>query len=245
MALKITTTQEAAQLSGVKLGIYGPSGHGKTALIATLPGPVIAVSVEKGLLTLSPANIARMYGVNTPGISYNIRVLEINGFADLGDVYSYITTSEEGKACQSVALDSSSDIAEVCLAEQKRLNKDGRMAWGNTSEKVTEMIRAFRDLPGKNVYFSAKMSRELAADGLVLNQPDMPGKELTKQFPHFFDEVYYLGVSAKTPQAPSYRFLRTQPDNQFYAKSRSGCLDEIEEPNLGKIIEKIRARALV
>ena len=51
MALKFTTTNQAAQLHGVKALVYGPSGAGKTTLCATAPAPII-ISAEAGLLSL-------------------------------------------------------------------------------------------------------------------------------------------------------------------------------------------------
>jgi len=39
------------------------------------------------------------------------------------------------------------------------------------------------------------------------------------------------------------RYLRTDQDTQYVAKDRSGRLDEIEEPNLTKIITKIQGVA--
>lgn len=241
MSVNFTTTASAANDSGVKLVVYAPAGYGKTVLNATLPEPFL-VSIEKGLLSLTRENIERVYGVNTPGIIYRpIPTAEITSFADMSDVFRFLTESEHARHFQSVGLDSISDIAEVCLAHSKRTVKDPRQAYGDLAEKMAGMIRAFRDLPNKNVYFSAKQDREQdTASGAMLYGPDMPGKELKKQLPHFVDEVFALGISAKDAAGKSYRFLRTQPDPQFYAKDRSGCLAEYEEPNLGKVIAKIK-----
>lgn len=66
----------------------------------------------------------------------------------------------------------------------------------------------------------------------------MPGKQLTQGIDHFFDEVFYLGIG-ELPDKSTYRFLRTRPNNQYRAKDRSDALDEFEEPNLTKVINKI------
>jgi hypothetical protein len=240
MAVTFSTTADA-RLSGVKLVTYGPAGYGKTMLTATLPSPFL-ISIEKGLLSLTRSNIERVYGVATPGICYDIPTAEITSFADMAEVFDFLTKSEHARGFESVALDSISDIAEVCLAASKKTVKDPRQAYGDLAEKMAGLIRSFRDLPGRNVYFSAKQEREKdEVSGAMLYAPSMPGKELTKQLPHFVDEVFALGVSAKDAAGHSYRFLRTQPDPQFFAKDRSGCLAEIEEPHLGKIIAKIKA----
>lgn len=241
MALTFTTTSKASQVNGVKMLVHSVGGIGKTMLNATLPNPFI-VSIEKGLLSLSKENITKTFGANRSDVCYDIPTGEITGFADMTDVFRFLTESEHARHFESIGLDSISDIAEVCLSGAKKLVKDGRLAYGELNEKMGGMIRSFRDLPGKHVYFTAKQDKELdPGSNLMLYAPSMPGKELTRQLPYFFDEVFSLNVSPKDPTSgKSFRFLRTQPDPQYYAKDRSGFLEEIEEPHLGKIINKIK-----
>lgn len=222
MALKFTTTAEASHGQGVKMLVYSPAGYGKTVLAATLPKPLI-LSAEAGLLSIRHTNIP---------------VIVIETYSDLLEAFQFVSTSEHARHFESVALDSISEIAEVVLANAKATVKDPRQAYGNMNEQITELIRKFRDLPGKHVYFSAKQDREKDANGLMLYGPSMPGKQLTQGIAHFFDEVFALGVG-KLADGSTYRFLRTRPDPQFNAKDRSGALDEFEEPNLSKIINKI------
>lgn len=206
--------------------VYGQAGYGKTVLCATLPAPLI-LSAEAGLLSIRHTNIP---------------VIVINTMADLLEAYQFITTSEHAKAFQSIALDSISEIAEVVLANAKATAKDPRQAYGTMNEQIAAIIRNFRDLPGKHVYFSAKQEREKdETSGMMLYGPSMPGKTLTQGVDHFFDEVFALGIG-KLPDGSTYRFLRTRPDPQFRAKDRSSALDEFEEPNLGKIINKILSK---
>jgi hypothetical protein len=74
--------------------------------------------------------------------------------------------------------------------------------------------------------------------GVVKYGPAMPGSKLAVKLPYFFDEVFRMGTN-KTPQGVEYRFLQTQPDLQYEAKDRSGCLDPIEPPNLANIFNKM------
>jgi hypothetical protein len=106
-------------------------------------------------------------------------------------------------------------------------------------EKMETLIRAFRDIPGKNVLVSAKM--EPSKDeltGIVKYGPSMPGAKLGPRLPYFFDEVFRLGIG-KTPQGQEFRFLQTQPDLQFEAKDRSGALQTWEPPHLTHVFNKI------
>lgn len=241
MALKFITTSTASKGHGVKMLAYAPAGIGKTMLVPTLPRPFL-LSAEAGLLSLTPENITRVHGANTPGIMYDIPGVQIEKFSDLLEAYQYITTSEYAiKNFDSIALDSISEIAEVVLNNARATVKDPRQAYGNMNEQITELIRKFRDLPGKHVYFSAKQDREKDEKGMMLYGPSMPGKQLTQGIDHFFDEVFVLSLG-KLDNGTTYRFLRTRPDPQFRAKDRSGALDEFEEPNLSKIINKITGK---
>ena len=221
MAIKLQSTKGFGQ-SGVKLLVYGQAGAGKTTLIKTLPDPVI-ISAESGLLSLS--------GVDIPYIT-------VTSLADLRDVMTWITSSAEAQRFRSIALDSISEIAEVVLAEEKTASKDGRAAYGNMGDKMRKIIRAFRDLPDRNVYFSAKMDKTQDDQGLIMYSPAMPGKTLTQDMPFFFDEVLALRI-AKDKEGASRRALMCQSDGMWTAKDRSGKLSAWEEADLGAIINKI------
>lgn len=224
MALKFTTTDQAAQLHGVKVLVYGPSGVGKTTLCATAPAPII-ISAEAGLLSLR---------------KFKIPVIEIKTVEDLTEAHRWCMQSAEAAQFATVCIDSISEIGEVVLANAKRQVKDPRQAYGELLEKMMATIKAFRDLQGKHVYMAAKMEPvkdELT--GVVRYMASMPGAKLGPQLPYLFDEVFRMGIN-KTPQGEAYRFLQTQPDLQYDAKDRSGTLDPIEPPDLNHVFSKIQ-----
>lgn len=221
MAITLQSTKGVGQ-SGVKLLVYGQAGAGKTTLIKTLPDPVI-ISAESGLLSLS--------GVDIPYIT-------VSSLDDLRDVMTWITSSAEAQKFKSIALDSISEIADVVLAEEKAASKDGRAAYGNMGDKMRKIIRAFRDLPDKNVYFSAKLDRAQDEQGMMLYGPYMPGKTMMQDMPFFFDEVLALRI-VKDKDGNSRRALMCQSDGMWTAKDRSGKLSAWEEADLGAIISKI------
>ncbi len=237
MAVVFSDTQTLATSSGAKMLVYGPAGAGKTLLAATLPSPVL-ISAESGLLSLSKANIERTFGVNTPGISYNIPVLTVDTYDDVVACYNWLI-SPAGAQFQSIGLDSISEIAEKVLIHAKKGVKDPRQAYGALIEKMLEMVRLFRDIPGKNVYMSSKM--EMYKDemtGSMRFGPMMPGAKVGPALPYFFDEVFHIGVN-QTQAGEKYRYLRTQLDIQYDAKDRSGALLPMEPPHLGNVINKI------
>lgn len=223
MALKFTTTDKAAQLNGVKVLVYGQAGAGKTVLASTAPAPFL-ISAEGGELSLRHVQMP---------------MVKVTTVDDLRDIYSWCEQSHEAKQFQTVCIDSLSEIAEVVLNNAKRQVKDPRQAYGELIEKMETTIRMFRDLPGRNVYMSAKMEpTKDELTGVVKYGPAMPGKQLAVKLPYFFDQVFRLGIN-KTPQGESYRFLQTQPDMQYEAKDRSGALAAVEPPHLAQLFNKI------
>lgn len=221
MAINLKNTRDI-HTSGVKILCYGQAGAGKTSLIKTLPNPVI-LSAEGGLLSIVDADIP---------------FIEVSSMRELQEAYAWLKDSEESKAFKTVCLDSISEVAEVVLAAELRKSKDGRAAYGEMNSTMAELIRAFRDLPGRHVYMSAKLEKSQDEMGRMLYGPSMPGKSLTQQLPYFFDFVFPLRVE-KDAEGKTQRAIMTDSDGLWLAKSRGRNLDQWEAPDLGAIIKKI------
>jgi Fe-S oxidoreductase len=157
---------------------------------------------------------------------------------DLKEGYQWLTESDEAKQFGSVALDSISEIAEVVLAHEKKVNKDGRAAYGEMDVQVSEIIRAFRDLP-INTYMSAKLEKQQDEMGRMLYFPSLPGNKTAQKLPYFFDEVLALRVE-KDAEGISQRALMCESDGLWLAKDRSGKLDGWEAPDLMLAFNKIK-----
>jgi hypothetical protein len=222
MAISLKRTSGLAA-NGVKLLVYGQAGAGKTSLIKTLPHPVV-LSAEGGLLSLQDADLP---------------YLEITSMEDLHEAYAWVADSDH----KSVALDSISEIAEVCLNTEKKLKVNGklvdpRQAYGAMQEQMADIIRAFRDLPGRHVLMTAKLEKTQDEMGRVLYSPSMPGIKTGQALPYFFDEVLALRVE-KDAEGNTQRALMCDSDGLWLAKDRSGKLGGWEAPDLGEIINKI------
>jgi hypothetical protein len=228
MAIKLTTTAQAAADNGLKVLVHGPAGAGKTTLCATTDEPTVIISAEGGLLSLR---------------GHDIPVIEVASIEDVSEAYRFITEAEEAKAFRWVCLDSISEIAEVCLAQEKARAKDPRQAYGALADQMWGLIRGFRDLPGRNVYFSCKQER--VADqttGAQMYFPSLPGAKLGQGIGYFFDFVFALRVE-RDPENNVTRWLQTGRDYTHEAKDRSGSLEMFEPCDLGAIVRKVRAAA--
>ena len=222
MAFQLKRTSQVHQQTGVRIVVYGMSGAGKTCLIPTLPAPLV-ISAEGGLLSIAGADVP---------------YIEVNSYETLMEAYRFVAESQEAATFQSIAVDSISEIAELVLAHEKRTNKDGRAAYGEMATQVVEIIRAFRDLKGKHVYFSAKAEKSQDETGKMLYGPSMPGNKLGQQIPYLVDEVFALRVE-RAQDGSVTRALQCQPDSAWQAKDRSGRLAQWEAPDLGAVISKI------
>ena len=222
MAINVKTTGSLAA-NGVKVLVYGQAGAGKTSLVKTLPNPIV-LSAEGGLLSIQDADLP---------------YIEISDMDTLKEAYAWLTSSDEAKAYKSVALDSISEIAEVVLNAEKKATKDPRQAYGSMQEQMADIIRAFRDIPGRHIYMSAKLEKMQDELGRVLYAPSMPGNKTGQALPYFFDEVLALRVE-KDAEGVTQRALMCDSDGLWLAKDRSGKLEAWEAPDLGEIIAKIQ-----
>jgi len=224
VAINLKSTGNLAG-NGVKLLVYGPAGAGKTTLIPTLPN-VVVLSAEGGLLSIQDAELP---------------FIEITTMAELQEAYKWLAESQEATQFESVAIDSISEIAEVALNYEKKVNKDPRAAYGAMQEQMADIIRAFRDLPAKHVLMTAKLEKTQDEMGRILYAPSMPGNKTGQSLPYFFDEVLALRVE-KDADGVAQRALMCDSDGLWLAKDRSGKLDAWEAPDLTVIINKIGAK---
>lgn len=221
--MPLQTTNQIALAHGVKCIVYGPSGVGKTRLVATAPSPLL-ISAESGLLSLR---------------GFEIPVYPVTSLETLTAAYNWLAQSAEAKQYLTICVDSITEIAEVCLSDAKTRFKDPRSAYGDLIDRMTLILKSFRDLPNKHVYMSAKLERYVdGVNGSIFHQPMMPGKQLGPALPYLFDEVFHMGI-AKDAEGKDYRYLRTALDFQYEAGDRSGKLDPFEKPDLTYIFNKI------
>ena len=217
MAIQLKSTGDLGD-QGLKVLVYGQAGCGKTTLSKTLPKPVV-LSAEGGLLSLKDDNIP---------------YLEIKSMTDLHEAYEWVSKSKD---YESVVLDSISEIAEVVLSHEKKINKDGRAAYGEMDVQLSEIIRAFRDL-NMHVLMTAKLEKQQDEMGRMLYFPSLPGNKTAQKLPYFFDEVLALRIE-KDEDGKTQRALMCDSDGLWLAKDRSGKLSAWESPDLGEIIAKV------
>ncbi|MGN1189792.1 MAG: ATP-binding protein [Candidatus Ornithospirochaeta sp.] len=210
--------------NGIKILVYGPTGSGKTYAMSTCPRPfIINVATESGLLSL-----------RKKCIPYK----SVGSLEELEDVINFLVQEENWNNFDTLCIDSLSEIAEVCLSEQKGLTKDGRKAYAMMADEMMERIRDLISIPGKNLYCICKQKKLQDDEGRMLFSPDVPGQAFAQKIPYYFDEVFAFRMMRDANKNLTRR-LQTVPDERYDAKDRSGDLDLFEEPDITQIINKI------
>lgn len=227
---------------------YGDAGMGKTVLCATLPQPFIIISTENGLLSLSVKNLTKIFlglgmepadaEARAIGVKQQ-RVMVVRNGLQLRKAHEWLV-GHMGEF-RSLAWDSASETAEVMLNAAKAVKADGRQAYGEVADLIGDYFKKFRDtLPGKHINVVTKQgSLKDEVTGGIKFGPEFPGKQLGPASPYWLDETFRIGVGTDPATNQPFRFLQTQPNEQYTAKDRSGMLDMWERPDLSAIIAKI------
>lgn len=235
MEIKLTGS---APPGPIRMAVYGLSGFGKTMLAASAPAPLL-LNAEKGLLSLSPENIAKVYGADQTWVTYNVPFIDVASVARLKEIYAWLQTPA-ALQYKTVILDSLSDTAETVLTEAlaNPTVKDPRQAYGILGNDVLGLVRAFRDLPTHHHIVFLCKAEKVTDDVSGSTQIGMkfPGKMLQSGMPYLLDEVFALEINAT-----GQRQLRTKANWQYACKDRSGKLDEFEYPSLLHIFHKMGA----
>jgi hypothetical protein len=209
-----------AQRYGVKCLIYGGPGSGKTPLMATASNSVACIT-EPGTLSLR--------GTNFPAIEcFNSTIID--------EFFEWFLKSNESAQFQTLFVDSVSQLAELYLETELKLNKDGRQAYGKANARTYDQINKLYFLPNKNIVLIAKQCT-IDEGGVQKRKPYFPGIELNVKIPHMYDEILHLGIHV-IPKYGQQKALRCRETFDVVARDRSGKLNEFEPPDLNSLFAK-------
>ena len=256
--MKIISAEERLkQQSGVKAAIFGVWGIGKTSLLKTLYEPTLCLDFEAGLLAVQ----------DWRGDSISVRTWEdardiaclIGGINPASkSVYSqrhYDSAKAKFKDCdfskyKCVFIDSITIASKICLAwcknqpesfSDKSGKPDTRAAYGLLASEMSSWLNQFQHIPDKDVIFVGLLDQKTDDYNKTSWTPTIEGSKTAIELPGILDEVISM-VAMKNEQGKLERkfVCHTLNANMYPAKDRSGCLNEIEEAHLGKLLAKIK-----
>jgi phage nucleotide-binding protein len=234
--VKIQSTERYG-VGNLKFLIYGNPGAGKTSLALTIEEPTLVISAEGGLLPLRGKKIDYIDISSEDGIvlGRDARIKK------LSEAFLFCQTDEAREKYKWLFLDSLTEIGQNVVEKlQKEFpeRKDALVLWGEYSKEMRSLVKAFRDLPGYNVVFTALTKIEKDENGRRFNAIDLNGK-IAEQLPAYFDEVFFYHTY-EDDSGETKRVLVTKANDKAVAKDRSGKLDKFEQPNLATIASKIK-----
>lgn len=225
MSIQIKSTANLSSQMGVKCLGYGRAGVGKTRLCASAPNPIV-LSAEKGLLSLK---------------QFRLPYIEINGIKSLAEAYDWILKSAEAKKFDTICLDSVSEMAEQVISEEGEKTRDPRKLYPEYQRKMTDLLRDYRDIPQKHIYFIAKETKTQSSDNTIIAGPSFPGKALPEAAPYFFDQVFQIVAHTDPQTQQTQNMLKCRADFGSEGKDRSGALSLWEPYDLSAMFRKIMA----
>jgi hypothetical protein len=259
----ITADERLREKSGVKMLLTGPPKVGKTSQLRTLdPKRVLFCDFEAGDLSVKdvPIDTLRpqtwnecrdlacfLAGPNPalpPTASYSQAHYEAVSptFKDLPlDRYDIFF------------VDSLTDASRRCLRwceqqpeafSERTGKKDVRGAYGLLARELIGFATHLQHARGKHVILVAILERIVDE----FNRPEwaiqLEGQKAGRELPGIVDELIVLNlIDFDDGEPPTRAFVCTQPNPWGYpAGDRSGKLNQLEPPNLGKLIEKLTAQ---
>jgi phage nucleotide-binding protein len=217
--------------------IYGQSGTGKTTVAATLPGKILIINAENGLLSVSSGKDIAVYDITVDGEGKELgREWRFEKLLHL--LQKILPTMTE--KFDWLVFDSLTEISQ-CLVEGLKKKypdrKDSLPMWGEYNELMVAFIKQLRDYRPFNILLLALDSTDKDDTGKRFIGVDINGK-VSSRVPALLDEVFYL-KDFETQDGKKVKKLITSSYQNITAKDRSGKLDQFEDVNLATVVAKI------
>lgn len=259
-AFRIVTPKRADRQ--LKLLVYGDYGTGKTTLAASaddLPGmrDVLILDAEAGDLSLTDRPRVDRIGVSSfrqLQVIFDFLKLHCR-FREEGDEDSLRKLDEkfrgEGQGIarkyNTVIIDSLTEFHKYAMYQAQgiqlgniRLDADseqpGFQEWGESSRKIENMVREFRNLPMHVVFIASERTVEDERK-VQIKRPNLPGK-LAIDVQGFMDVVGFLAMST-SGDGNVLRRLFLEPGRTYSAKNRfvGSKVTHLDNPTMADLVK--------
>ena len=260
MAFKIITAEQRMnERKCIKGAIFGNHGIGKTSLLWTLdPDKTLFLNLEGGDLAVQDCPIdsinvkkweeAMDMACLITGPDPSRRADQAYSQAH----YDYISGETDPAFLEkydTIFWDSISVASRLCWQwatgqpdafSEKTGKADNRGAYGLVGRELIRWLTHIQHTPDKNVWVVGGLDEKVDDFGRRKYDPQIEGTKAGLELPGIFDEVISM-VAMKDDSGNPYRAFVCHNPNQwnYPAKDRSGRLGIIEEPHLGRLMEKI------
>ena len=260
----ISADQRLAERRGVKGCIFGKSGIGKTSLLWTLnPVTTLFMDLEAGDLAIEgwagdsirprTWQECRDFAVFIGGPNPALRDEQAYSSAHFAAVCERFGDPSALDRYDTLFVDSITVAGRLCFQwckgqpeafSDKTGRPDVRGAYGLHGREMIGWLTHLQHTRAKNVWFVGILDEKLDDFNRRFFAPQIDGSKTGNELPGIVDEVITMAEMTDEGGKP-YRAFVCQTLNQwgFPAKDRSGRLDLVEEPHLGRLMDKIRGPA--
>ncbi|QRI64543.1 ATP-binding protein [Shinella sp. PSBB067] len=260
----ISADQRLAAPRSIKGCIFGKSGIGKTSLLWTLdPATTLFMDLEAGDLaiegwpgdTIRPRtwDECRDFAVFIGGANPALRDDQPYSQAHFDAVVARLGDPAQLDRYRTVFVDSITVAGRLCFQwakgqpeafSDKTGKPDIRGAYGLHGREMIAWLTHLQHTRSKNIWFVGILDEKLDDFNRKLFVPQIDGSKTGLELPGIVDEVISM-VELKDEDGAPYRAFVCQTLNPFGfpAKDRSGRLEMVERPDLGRLMDKIRNAA--
>lgn len=257
----ITADQRLAEERGVKAAVFGPSGVGKTTLLRTLrSSTTLFFDLEAGDLAIEGLAIdtirprtwreCRDFAVFIGGPNPALRKDQPYSEDHYQAICKKYGDPKVLEKYDTVFIDSITVAGRLCFqwckgqpeAHSDKTGKpDVRGAYGLHGREMIAWLTHLQHTRAKNVIFVGILDEKFDDFNRKVFVPQIDGSKTGLELPGIVDEVLTL-TSLPDDKGVQQRVFVCHTQNRwgYPAKDRSGRLDLLEPPHLGRLIEKIR-----
>jgi AAA domain len=261
--LKIISADERmSQDKGVKALIVGPAGVGKTTLLRTLdPASTLFVDLEAGDLSVQDVKVdtfqprtweeCRDLCVYLGGPNPALPATAVYSQAHYDAVAESMGGADALANYETYFVDSITVAGRLCFrwCEQQpesfndRGKKDVRGTYGLMGREMIAFLTHLQHARGKNVFFVGILENLKDEFNVTSWELQIEGSKTGKELPGIVDQIVTMQFIDFGDGTSVRALVCTQPNAWKYpAKDRSGRLEQIEEPHLGKLLAKISGK---
>jgi hypothetical protein len=250
----ISADDRLAEHRCVKALVVGPAGVGKTSLLRTLDAAgTLFIDGEAGDLAVQdvPVDTLRVNDwptardlacrIGGPNPSYPPTACHSQAHFDgaLDNFAKYHTLFIDSITAVSRLSHRSAEQQPEAFSERTG-KKDTRAAYGLHAREMIAWLNQLQHARGLNVIFVAILEKVVDDFNIVTWQPQLEGSKTCRELPGIVDQIITMQFADFGDGEPVRTFVCTSPNSWGYpAKDRSGRLEQIEEPHLGKLIDKL------
>lgn len=260
----ISADERLAEKRGIKGVIFGKSGIGKTSLLWTLPEKsTLFFDLEAGDLavegwageTIRPRTWqeCRDFACFIGGANPSLREDQPYSAAHYAAICEKFGDPAQLDKYMTVFIDSITVAGRLCFQwctgqpqafSEKTGKPDSRGAYGLHGKEMIAWLTHLQHTRGKNIWFVGILDEKLDDYNRRIFLPQIEGSKTGLELPGIVDQVVTMAELVDGDGKPYRAFVNhTLNAYGFPAKDRSGRLEPIEQPHLGKLMEKIAGPA--